>query len=356
MQERGTLGDRSSGIHAVDVTIWKGGAGMSEKKLLEQVADKIRMKHYSRKTGMAYVGWCRRYILFHKKRHPKDMGKPEIEGYLNHLANEEYVAASTQNQCLHALLFMYREVLGVTIQNVESIRAKEGKHLPTVLSQLDTRRVLECVEDEPFHLMAQLLYGAGLRLQECQQLRIKDVDFGNGVILVRGGKGNKDRSVPLPRMLIKPLMDQMNIARQYWNIDRQRGMPGVYVPNALERKYPNIGCEWGWFWVFPAQNYSVDPESKIRRRHCQYESGLQRAVRAAAIKAGVTQRVSPHTFRHCFATHLLWNGYDIRTVQDLMGHQSIKTTMVYLHILQPGGWKGVESPLDNVPVESVICP
>jgi integron integrase len=214
--------------------------------------------------------------------------------------------------------------------------------------------VLDAIGDQVFGLMARLLYGAGLRLQECQQLRIKDIDFGSAIIMVRGGKGNKDRSVPLPRMLIKPLMDQMNVARNLYNIDRQRGMPGVFVPDALAVKYPNIGCEWGWFWVFPAQSYSVDPVSKIRRRHHQHESGLQRAIRAAALKAGMVQRVAPHTFRHCFATHLLWRGYDIRTVQELMGHESIKTTMVYLHLLNPGGWKGVESPLDNVPVEDVI--
>lgn len=327
---------------------------MAEKKLLEQLADKIRMKHYSRKTETAYVEWSRRFILFHDKRHPREMGKAEIESYLNHLANVRHVSASTQNQCLHALLFLYRELLGVEIGYVNALRAKEGKRLPNVLNQEETARVLGCVESDPFRLMTQLLYGAGLRLMECQQLRIKDIDFGLGTIMVRAGKGNKDRTVPLPKILIKPLMDQMNIARQYWNIDQQRGMPGVYVPDALSVKYPNIGCDWGWFWIFPAANYSVDPVSKIRRRHHQHESELQRAIRRAAVKAGITKRVSPHTFRHCFATHLLWKGYDIRTVQDLMGNNSIKTTMVYLHILHPGGWKGVESPLDNMPVENLI--
>jgi integron integrase len=240
------------------------------------------------------------------------------------------------------------------VSNVQAMRAKQSKRLPVVLNRTDTMRVLDCVESETFNLMARLLYGAGLRLQECQNLRIKDVDFGTGIIMVRAGKGDKDRTVPLPRTLVKPLMDQMNISRNFWNIDRQRGMPGVFVPDALEVKYPNIGCDWGWFWVFPAQNYSVDPVSRIRRRHHQHESELQRAIRSAAIKAGVTQRISPHVFRHCFASHLLWNGYDIRTVQELMGHNSVKTTMVYLHILHPGGWKGVESPLDNVPVGNVI--
>lgn len=327
---------------------------MEEKKLLEQLSDKIRMKHYSRKTETVYVAWARRYILFHNKRHPREMGKTEIEAYLNHLANVLRVSASTQNQCLHALLFLYREILGVEIGYVNALRAKEGKRLPTVLNYEETAKVLNCVEGEMFNLMARLLYGAGLRLKECQQLRIQDIDFGLATIMVRAGKGDKDRTVPLPKTLVKPLMDQMNIARQYWNIDMQRGMPGVYVPDALSVKYPNIGCDWGWFWVFPAQTYSIDPVSRIRRRHHQHESELQRAIHSAGIRAGITKRVSPHVFRHCFATHLLWKGYDIRTVQDLMGHNSIKTTMVYLHILHPGGWKGVESPLDNMPVESLI--
>lgn len=327
---------------------------MADKKLLDQLADKIHDFHYSRRTENAYVDWNRRYILFHHKRHPREMGILEINAYLSYLANTCRVSASTQNQCRYALLFLYRHVLGIELDGVDVIQAKEGKRLPVVLNYEETAQVLHCVEGEPFSLMAQLLYGAGLRLMECQQLRIQDIDFGLGTILVRAGKGNKDRTVPLPRTLVKPLMDQMAIARKIWEIDQQRGMPGVYVPDALSVKYPNIGTEWGWFWVFPAANYSVDPVSKIRRRHHQHESELQRAIRAAGIKAGIAKRVSPHVLRHCFATHLLWKGYDIRTVQDLMGHNSIKTTMVYLHILHPGGWKGVESPLDNMPVENLI--
>lgn len=327
---------------------------MAEKKLLEQLADKIRMKHYSRKTLEAYVRWARQYILFHNKKHPREMGAAEIEQYLDHLANVRHVAGSTQNQCLHALLFLYKEVLGIEIKNIGAMRANESKRLPTVLNKVDTFRVLDEVQGESFNLMARLLYGAGLRLAECQQLRVKDIDFSGGTIMVRGGKGDKDRTTPLPRSLVKPLMDQIGMARNYYNIDRQLGMSGVQVPNALDVKYPNIGIELGWFWVFPARNYSVDPESKIRRRHHQHESELQRAIRAAAQTAGILARVGPHTFRHCFATHLLWAGYDIRTVQDLMGHKSVKTTMVYLHILYPGGWKGVESPLDKSPVENLI--
>jgi integron integrase len=327
---------------------------MTAKKLLEQMADAIRERHYSEKTLAAYVRWARLYILFHKKRHPREMGKDEINQYMTYLATTAHVAAKTQNQALAGILFLYRRVLGIEITGVDAIRAKEPKHLPTVLNREETFRVLDQVEPEQFNLMARLLYGAGLRLAECQSLRTKDIDFSGMTIMVRGGKGNKDRTVPLPKTLVKSLTDQIGIARRFWEIDQQRGMPGVYVPDALDRKYLNIGSEWGWFWVFPAQNYSVDPVSKIRRRHFQHESELQRAIRRAAIKAGILARVGPHTFRHCFATHLLWAGYDIRTVQDLMGHQNVKTTMVYLHILYPGGWKGVESPLDNVPAGNII--
>jgi integron integrase len=324
--------------------------------LLDDVRARLRMKHYSRKTEEAYVNWITRYILFHGKRHPKEMGAAEIEKYLTYIAVNGRISASTQNQAFYAILFLYHEVLGIEITKIHALRAKESKRLPTILSPEDTARVLDQVQGDPFNLMARLLYGTGLRLAECQHLRIKDLDFGQFIIVVRGGKGDKDRTVPLPHSIYKPLLDQIGIARNLHNIDRQRGMPGVYVPNALDKKYPNIGTEWGWFWVFPAQNYSIDPITGIRRRHCQHESELQRAIRSATIRAGILVHVSPHTFRHCFATHLLWSGYDIRTVQELMGHKSIKTTMVYLHLLYPGGWKGVESPLDKIPAENIIRP
>jgi integron integrase len=328
---------------------------MADKKLLDQLAEAICAKHYSPKTADAYVNWNRQFILYHGKRHPREMGLPEIKSFLSHLANDRHVAGSTQNQAYYAIRFLYEKVLGMNIGGIDALAAKTAKHLPIVLTQEETAKVLENVEGEPFTLMAHLLYGAGLRLKECQQLRFKDIEFSSGIIIVRGGKGDKDRTVPLPRKLVKPLMDQMAIARRLHEIDIQRGMPGVQVPGALDVKYKNIGCELGWFWVFPAQGYSVDPVSGIRRRHHQHESELQRAIRAAAQKSGIFKHVTPHTFRHCFATHLLWGGYDARTVQDLMGHKSIKTTMIYLHILQPAGWKGVQSPLDNNPVESLIC-
>ncbi|NUQ86779.1 MAG: integron integrase [Anaerolineales bacterium] len=314
------------------------------------MADKITALHYSPKTGAAYVEWARRFILFHNKRHPREMGAAEVEAFVNHLANDRRVSASTQNQAFHAVKFLYTHVLKIELPAINLLRAKQGKHLPVVLNPEDTLRVLDEVEGEPFNLMARLLYGAGLRLRECLTLRVKDIDFGNSIITVRGGKGNKDRTVPLPRTLVKPLMDQLGICRNLWNIDRQRGMPGVYVPDALDVKYPNLGCEFGWFWVFPAQGYSTDPATKIRRRHHQHESELQRRIHAASKRAGVVQRVSPHVFRHCFATHLLLGGYDIRTVQDLMGHNDVKTTMIYTHVTMPGGWKHVVSPLDNAPM------
>ena len=319
-------------------------------QLLDEIKQKVKTKNYSSRTAERYAEWAKSYILFHNKRHPLEMGKAEIEQYLSYLANKCNLSASSRNQCYYALKFMYINVLGVPFEDMHGLAAKESKRLPTVLNREDTAKVLNLVDNEPFNLMARTLYGCGLRLKECQNLRIKDIDFGLMTVTVRAGKGDKDRTVKLPHTLIKPLMDQMAIARHLHEIDIKRGMPGVYVPDALDRKYPNIGCEWGWFWVFPAKNYSIDPETKIRRRHFQHESELQRAIRSAAIQAGITKRVSPHTFRHCFATHLLLAGYDIRTVQELMGHKDVKTTMIYTHILQPGG-KGVESPLDKLELD-----
>lgn len=319
-------------------------------QLLDSIKQAIRRKNYSPRTAETYADWARSFILFHKKRHPSEMGKAEIEAYLSYLANTRHLSASSRNQCHYALKFMYSKVLGIQIDDIQGLAAKESKRLPTVLNREDTAKVLNLVDSEPFNLMARMLYGCGLRLKECQNLRIKDIDFGLMTVTVRAGKGDKDRTVPLPRSLVKPLMDQMAIGRHLHEIDIKRGMPGVYVPDALDKKYPNIGCEWGWFWVFPAKSYSVDPETKIRRRHYQHESELQRAIRAASLRAGITKRVSPHTFRHCYATHLLHAGYDIRTVAELMGHKDVKTTMIYLHILQPGG-KGVESPLDKLELD-----
>jgi len=339
---------------------WTGVSGKNFRgdamaKLMDEVVDKMKMKHLSRKTIKAYSAKIREYVLFTGAKERCDLSDiSRIEKYLTHLATTRRMSASSQNQAFYAVLFLYREVLKVEVGSVQCLRAQEGKRLPAILSKDDTRRVLNCVHGDPYHLISQLLYGSGMRLSEVQKLRIKDIDFSSYVIMVRAGKGDKDRTLPLPRTLEKPLRDQMGIARNLYSIDQQRGMPGVYVPNALAVKYPNIGTEWGWFWVFPAENYSTDPETKIYRRHHIYESGIQRTVKAARLEAGVAGHVTPHTFRHCFATHLLQDGYNIRVVQELLGHKDVKTTMIYTHIMMPGGQAGVVSPLDEMPVEDVI--
>ena len=324
-------------------------------KIMDEVQAKMQIKHLSRKTQKAYYSKIREYIRFSgagKRDDLNDTGY--IEKYLTHLATFRRVSASTQNQAFYAVLFLYREILKIEVGNVQALRAPESKRIPVVLSKADTFRVLDCVEGETCNLIARLLYGSGLRLNEALQLRIKDLDFGNYIIIVRCGKGDKDRTVPMPHSLVKQLMDQLGIAQSFHKIDTQRGMPGVYVPNALDVKYPNIGTEWGWFWVFPAENYSTDPETKIHRRHHIHETGVQRAVKYALRKSGIVGSVTPHTFRHCFATHLLQDGYNIRVVQELLGHKDVKTTMIYTHIMLPAGQAGIVSPLDNVPAGNLI--
>ena len=293
--------------------------------------------------------------MFTSARHREELKNTAmIEKYLTHLAVNKHVGATTQNQAFYAVLFLYREILKIDAGNIQALRAPEKKRLPVILSKPETFRVLDYVEGDPYNLIARLLYGSGMRLNEALQLRIKDVDFFGCLITVRGGKGDKDRTVPLPRILVKPLMDQVGIARSFHNMDIQRGMPGVYVPNALDRKYPNIGTEWGWFWIFPAEQYSTDPETKIYRRHHIHETGVQKAVKIARRASGVAGFITPHTFRHCFATHLLQDGYNIRVVQELLGHKDVKTTMIYTHCMLPAGQAGVISPLDKIPVGGVI--
>jgi len=315
------------------------------KKLLDQVRDAIRLKHYSIRTEQSYVAWIKRYILFHHKRHPRDMGSAEIEAFLTHLAVKENVAASTQNQALSALLFLYREVLRQDLDGpIDSIRAKRPKRLPTVLTKDEVRRVIGELSGT-HRLMAQLLYGSGLRLMECVRLRVKDIDFAQHLIVVRDGKGQEDRVTMLPDSLIAPLQEHLLRVKRLHEEDLARGHGSVYLPFALERKYPNADREWIWQYVFPANRLSVDPRSGIVRRHHLDESNLQKAVREAARLAGINKSVSPHTFRHSFATHLLENGYDIRTVQELLGHKDVKTTMIYTHVLNRGPM-AVRSPLD----------
>jgi len=316
------------------------------RKLLDQVRDAIRLKHYSIRTETAYVDWIRRFILFHGKRHPNEMGAPEIEAFLTHLAVDKHVAASTQNQALSALLFLYREVLQQDPGPIDALRAQKPKRLPTVLTKEEARRVIAALPAESTHqLMAKLLYGSGLRLMECVRLRVKDVDFAQRQIVVRDGKGQQDRVTMLPDAIVAPLQDHLQRVKLLHEADLAQGYGAVYLPDALERKYPNANREWAWQYVFPAHNLSTDPRTGAVRRHHIHESTLQKAVREAARRAGLTKRVSCHTFRHSFATHLLEAHYDIRTVQELLGHKDVKTTMIYTHVLNRGGL-AVRSPLD----------
>lgn len=315
-------------------------------RLMERVQNKIRFKQYSLRTERTYMEWIRRFILFHNKRHPDQMGAPEVEIFLTHLAVNRKVSASTQNLALSAILFLYRDVLEIQLSWMESFsRAKKPARLPVVLTKDEVRRLFAAV-DKPIHsLMLKLLYGTGMRLMECYSLRVKDIDFDRMEIIISSGKGGKDRVTVLPASLADEMKAQINKSRLMFKRDRANGVPGVYLPNGLERKYSDAGREWAWFWVFPARGLSTDPVSKVIRRHHQHEKALQRATRQAVRDAGISKPASPHTLRHSFATHMLENGYDIRTVQELLGHSDVKTTMIYTHVLNRGG-RGVRSPLD----------
>ncbi|MDH3436764.1 MAG: integron integrase [Betaproteobacteria bacterium] len=314
-------------------------------RLLDQVRDTVRRKHFSLRTEQTYVHWIKRFILFHGKRHPRDMGAAEATAFLNHLARERRVASATQNQGLNAILFLYREVLGTPLGWLEGLdRAKRPVRVPTVLTQNEAARLISQLEGTAW-LMASLLYGAGLRLMECLRLRVKDVDFGYGQVLVRDGKGGKDRVTMLPRTVVEPLTQHLVRVKSLHGRDLTEGYGEVEMPHALSRKYPNAGREWTWQYVFPSRKRSVDPRTAVIRRHHVYETVLQRAVKQAARDAGISKPVSCHTLRHSFATHLLESGYDIRTVQELLGHKEVTTTMIYTHVLNKGG-RGVTSPLD----------
>ena len=313
--------------------------------LLEQVRRSLRLKHDSIRTEDAYVQFIKRYIIFHHKRHPSEMGADEIRHYLSYLANEGRVSASTQNQALCALLFLYRVVLNLELPFIEGIeRAKSPSRIPVVLTPEEAARIISNL-DGVYKLMASLLYGSGLRVMECMRLRVKDVDFDYRQIVVRDGKGEKDRRTMLPDSLAAPLMRQIKHTRLLHEGDLQMGFGRVYLPYALERKWPNAATEWKWQWVFPASRISVDPRSGERRRHHASEDMLQSHIKSAARRASINKRIGCHTFRHSFATHLLESGYDIRTVQELLGHSDVKTTMIYTHVLNRGG-RGVRSPLD----------
>jgi integron integrase len=315
------------------------------KKLLDQVRDAIRLKHYSYRTEETYVHWCRRFILFHNKRHLSEMGTAEVTQFLTHLAVQEQVAASTQNQALSAIVFLYRVVLQQELTGIDAVRAKPSRYLPTVLSPEEVHLVISHLYGV-YKLLIQLLYGSGLRLSEGLQLRVKDVDFAQRQLLIWDTKGRESRVTMLPTRVLEPLQVHLQGVRHLHNQDLDRGYGLVYLPFALERKYPNAERQWIWQYAFPADRLSRDPRSGVIRRHHLHETGIQRAVRSAVRQAGIEKRVTCHTFRHSFATHLLQAGYDIRTVQELLGHKDVKTTMIYTHVLNRGG-RGVQSPLDG---------
>ena len=317
----------------------------TEPRLLEQVRQLIRIRHYSIRTEETYVQWIRRYIVFHGKRHPKDMGSEELTQFLSDLAIRGKVSASTQNQALNAILFLYRDVLQIQLPWLENVqRAKKPQHLPVVLTRNEVRAVLAQLEGTPW-LMAGLIYGSGLRLLECLRLRVKDLEFQPPQIIVRDAKGQKDRITALPHKLIDPLRSHLAKTKHLHEKDVNDGYGHVYLPFALARKYPSADREWGWQYVFPSSRRSIDPRSNVERRHHAAEDALQRAVKQAIRSAGLVKPASVHTLRHSFATHLLESGYDIRTVQELLGHSDVRTTMIYTHVLNRGG-KGVVSPLD----------
>ncbi len=316
------------------------------KKLLDQYSEFLRNRHYSLRTEKTYIGWVRQYILFHHKRHPREMGVKEINDFITFLVNQKRVSASTQNQAISAILFLYRNVLNIELDEkvLTSIRPTKPKRVPTVLSRQEARQVIAKM-DGVYRLMVQIMYGSGLRLMEVMRLRVKDLDFANRQIIVRDGKGENDRITMFPNILLQPLRIHLQQVKSQHELDLSRGYGTVYLPYALERKYPNASREFAWQYVFPAPELSIDPLSGTVQRHHLNESGLQKAVKQAAKHAQIDKPVSSHTFRHSFATHLLENGYDIRTVQELLGHKDVKTTMIYTHVLNRGGL-AVKSPLD----------
>ncbi len=314
-------------------------------RLLDQVREATRLRHYSIRTEQAYVGWARRFVLFHGKRHPAEMGAAEIEAFLTDLAVRGKVAASTQNQALNALVFLYREVLGRDPGDFSGlVRARRPKRVPIVLTKEETLRLLQGLEGT-LSLIIRLIYGAGLRLMEGVRLRVQDVDLDDRIVTVRSGKGGDDRRTVLPESLVAPLAAHRARLHLLWEQDQREGRDGVWLPDALERKYPNAGKEWPWQWMFPGREPSRDPRSGRVRRHHLKEDTIQRAVKRAGELAGLSKRVSPHVLRHSFATHLLEKGYDIRTVQQLLGHKSVETTQIYTHVMNRPGI-GVRSPLD----------
>ncbi len=318
----------------------------TQPKLLDRVRASLRLRHYSLHTERTYLQWIKRFILFHRKRHPEEMGKPEIEQFLTHLAVQRQVAASTQNQALNAIVYLYHQVLGREIGDLENVvRAKRPRRLPVVLTREAVRNLLANLQGHHW-LMAQLLYGGGLRLMECVRLRVQDLDLDYRQILVRDGKGQKDRVTLLPKIVLPVLQQHLEKVRRIHRQDLHLGFGSVYLPHALDRKYPAAAKAWAWQYVFPAAKRSTDPRSGAVRRHHVGGQSLQRAVKRAIHAAGIDKQASCHTLRHSFATHLLEDGYDIRTVQELLGHKDVNTTMIYTHVLNSGA-RAVISPADR---------
>lgn len=316
-------------------------------KLMDQVRERLRVKHYSLSTEKTYCLWIRSFIRHHNLRHPRDMGAAEVESYLSHLATDREVSASTQNQAMHAILFLYREVLGINLPWLDGVtRAKASKRIPTVLTRAEVAALLAHVDGLP-GLVVRLLYGTGMRLMEALRLRVKDIDVAGRSIIVRAGKGDKDRVVMLPDALVAPISEQIAARRKMHDIDLARGRADVELPLALERKYPRAGQEFGWQFLFATADYCTCYRTGAVRRHHLHPKSIQRAVRAAAQRAHIEKPAHPHLLRHSFATHLLESGADIRTVQELLGHSDVSTTMIYTHVLNRGG-RGTISPLDRL--------
>ena len=316
-------------------------------RLLDQLRGQIRYLHYSIRTEQAYVYWTRAFVRFHGLRHPLELGGTEVEGFLAWLATERQVSAATHKQALSALLFLYQRVLGQQLPWMDEIvRPRSDTRLPVVLAHDEVARVLAALDVE-HRLFGQLLYGTGLRLLEGLRLRVKDIDFARRAIIVREGKGSKDRVVMLPASLEQPLRRQLVQAHALWAADRVAGVAGVQLPHALGRKYPRAPLSWAWFWLFPQASLSIDPRGEGVRRHHQLDQTFQRAFKRAVLAAGLHKPATPHTLRHSFATHLLLAGYDIRTVQELLGHADVSTTMIYTHVLRLGGG-AVRSPMDSL--------
>jgi integron integrase len=317
------------------------------QRVEETARERLRLKHRSYSTEKTYIGWLRSFRAFCRDLSPQELTSQHVQEFLSHLAVEKQVAAATQNQALNALVFLFRHVLEIDLsQSLDAVRASRKKRLPVVLSPAEVQSVFERLEGANL-LMARLIYGCGLRLAECLALRIKDIDLAQSLLMVRGGKGDKDRRTMLPASLQAELTSQMDAVRSLYGLDRKNDIPGVYLPGALERKYPTAGKEWGWFWLFPGRDLSVDPHTLQVRRHHVHPSSLQKAFKSAALAAGVHRQASVHTLRHSFATHLLEKGYDIRTIQELLGHTNLQTTMIYTHVAKRN-ILGVISPLDSL--------